>query len=193
MAAGRAFSSGADMTDMARARSRDGSTSSPTDNPFLRLQQAAESFPKPLVAAVNGVGVGLGFTILGYCDFVFLAQSARFRAPFTELGLAPEASSSFLFPLRMGWLTAARALIAGEWLDSQQLMDCGFAMKVCADHEVVSTAMSYAADLAKGGVESLRATNAHAGSLFATLWLVLGAMKRRRGRGCARLKFISTP
>ena len=89
--------------------------------PAGRLRpKTAESFPKPLVAAVNGVGVGLGFTILGYCDFAFIAQSARLRAPFTQLGLSPEASSSFLFPLRMGWQNAARALLAGEWFDAQR-------------------------------------------------------------------------
>ena len=74
---------------------------------------------------MNGVGVGLGFTILGYCDFAFIAQSARLRTPFTQLGLSPEASSSFLFPLRMGWQNAARALLAGEWFDAQRVVDCG--------------------------------------------------------------------
>ena len=103
--AGRAFSAGADLTDMGRARTERGSGTA-TD-PAGRVQQAAESFPKPLVAAVNGVGVGLGFTILGYCDFAFIARSARLRTPFTQLGLSPEASSSFLFPLRMGWQNAA--------------------------------------------------------------------------------------
>jgi enoyl-CoA hydratase/carnithine racemase len=155
--AGRAFSAGADLTDMGRARpAREGEAAG--DNPFGRLQVAAESFPKPLVAAVNGVGVGLGFTILGYCDFIFVARSARLRTPFTQLGLSPEASSSFLFPLRMGWQNAASALLAGEWFDAQRAVDCGLAREVCDDDVVLPAAIAFATELAEGPLESLMAT-----------------------------------
>jgi enoyl-CoA hydratase/carnithine racemase len=154
--AGRAFSAGADLTDMGRAGTAGPGES--TDNPFGRLQQAAASFPKPLVAAVNGVGVGLGFTILGYCDFTFVARSARLRAPFTELGLSPEASSSFLFPLRMGWQNAASALLAGEWFDAQRVVDSGLAREVCDDDLLLPAAIAFAAELAAGPLESLMAT-----------------------------------
>ena len=155
--AGRAFSAGADLTDMGQAGpAREAAEA--IDNPFGRLQLAAESFPKPLVAAVNGVGVGLGFTILGYCDFTFVARSARLRTPFTQLGLSPEASSSFLFPLRMGWQNAASALLAGEWFDAQRAVDSGIAREVCDDDVVLPAAIAFATELAAGPLESLMAT-----------------------------------
>jgi enoyl-CoA hydratase/carnithine racemase len=157
--AGRAFSSGADLTEMASAGPAQAREAT-GDNPFDRLQQAAESFPKPLVAAVNGAGVGLGFTFLGYCDFTFVAQSARLRTPFTQLGLVPEASSSFLFPLRMGWQNAASAFLAGEWFDAQRAVDSGLALKVCDDDKVLETAVEFAVQLAAGPLESLMATKA---------------------------------
>jgi enoyl-CoA hydratase/carnithine racemase len=155
--AGRAFSAGADLTDMSRAgTSQDGGEAGGT--PFDRLLQAAASFPKPLVAAVNGVGVGLGFTILGHCDFTFIARSARLRTPFIQLGLSPEASSTFMFPLRMGWQNAACALLAGEWFDAQRAVDSGLALKVCDDDEVLPTAITFAVQVAAGPLESLLAT-----------------------------------
>jgi enoyl-CoA hydratase/carnithine racemase len=156
--AGRAFTAGADLTDMARATEATPGAAVVRDNPFDRLQQAGESFSKPLVAAVNGVGAGLGFTILGYCDFAFLAASARLRCPFTELGISPEASSSFLFPLRMGWQNAARALLAGQWFTAEEVVAAGLGTAVCPDDEVLETALAFAIDLAKGSLESLQAT-----------------------------------
>jgi enoyl-CoA hydratase/carnithine racemase len=156
--AGRGFSAGADLTDMARASGGDPAPGLAHDNPFDRLQQAGESFPKPLVAAVNGVGAGLGFTILGYCDFTFLAASARLKCPFTELGISPEASSSFLFPLRMGWQNAARALLAGEWFSAQDVVASGLGTAVCPDDQLLETVLTFAINLAKRSLESLQAT-----------------------------------
>jgi enoyl-CoA hydratase/carnithine racemase len=156
--AGRGFTAGADLSDMARAGTSGAAPGVVADNPFDRLQRAGESFPKPLVAAVNGVGAGLGFTILGYCDFTFLAASARLRCPFTELGISPEASSSFLFPLRMGWQNAARALLAGEWFSAEDVVASGLGTAVCADDELLDTALSFASNLAKSSPESLQAT-----------------------------------
>src|SRR5204862_7272230 len=69
-----------------------------------------QSFPKPLLSAVNGVAVGLGFTILAQCDLVVVADDARFKVPFTELGVPAEAGSTYLFPMRMGWQRAAMVL-----------------------------------------------------------------------------------
>ena len=52
---------------------------------FQSFIEVVESFPKPLIAAVNGVGVGIGLTLLPHCDLVFMAEGARVRAPFVSL------------------------------------------------------------------------------------------------------------
>jgi enoyl-CoA hydratase/carnithine racemase len=157
--AGRAFSAGADLQSGFGGVTGDAPRTAGTgDNPFARLQEVAESFPKPLVAAVNGVGVGLGFTILGYCDLVFVARSARLRTPFVDLGVVPEASSSYLFPLRMGWQHAARALLAGEWFDAELLVASGLGTRVCEDGQVVDVALEAARAIAAGPPSSVMAT-----------------------------------
>lgn len=160
--AGRAFTAGADLTDMGRARPAearaDAQPEAPRDNPFDRLLQQTEAFPKPLIGAINGVGAGLGFTIVAHCDFAFIARSARLRTPFTQLGLVPEASSSYLFPLRMGWQKAALALIAGEWFDAHAVVDAGLALKVSDDGAALDDAMDLARRLAAGPLQSLRGT-----------------------------------
>lgn len=146
---GRAFSVGADLSQPPQPQDP------PPDVPHRDIPWR---FPKPLVAAVNGLAVGIGFTILGHCDFVFLAQGARLRAPFCELGLSPEASSSYLFPLRMGWGNAARALMLGEWLDPEAVVRMGLAQQVVPDEQLMAEAMAFAARLAERPLQSLVAT-----------------------------------
>ena len=120
---GRAFSAGQDMSEMAAIGQDVGgsgeSTGAGAEAAFPVLLDVLEVFDKPLIAAVNGLGVGLGFTILAHSDLVVMADDARLRAPFCPLGVAPEAASSVLFPDRMGWQRAAWILLSGEWVDAQ--------------------------------------------------------------------------
>ena len=69
---------------------------------FTSMIDALTDFPKPLICAVNGLGVGIGTTILGYADLVFMSSQARLKCPFTSLGVAPEAASSYLMPQLIG-------------------------------------------------------------------------------------------
>lgn len=158
--AGRAFSSGADLGGMARSHEEGRDAPKPGKQLFEDIQILLEAFAKPLVAAVNGIGVGFGFTILGYCDFSFLGASARLRTPFSQLGLSPEASSSYLFPLRMGWRAANRALLIGEWFSAQDVVDCGLGQQVVPDAALLDTALAFAAGLAEAPLQSLVATKA---------------------------------
>lgn len=155
---GKGFSSGADLSGMARSGEQTDAQRKGAGKAFADLQSAAESFPKPLIAAVNGLGVGLGFTILGYCDFVYAGQSARLRTPFSQLGLSPEASSSYTFPLRMGWSEAARALMLGDWFSAQDLVDCGMARAVVPDADLMAVTLEFAERLAACPLQSLMAT-----------------------------------
>ena len=87
-----AFSAGQDLSEMGTARTyHDGKP-----HGFGPFVDRLTNFDQPLLAAVNGVGVGIGLTMLLHCDIVYMAQSARLRAPFVSLGLVPEAGSSFL-------------------------------------------------------------------------------------------------
>ena len=155
--AGRAFSSGADLDGMGTTPAPAAGEPAPAES-FELLQETLEAFPKPIVAAVNGLGVGFGFTMLGYCDFVFIGQSARLRTPFSQLGLSPEGSSSYLFPLRMGWSAAARALMLGDWFSAEDVVRAGLAQEVVADDELMDMATAFAERLAQCPLQSLVAT-----------------------------------
>lgn len=156
---GRGFTTGADLTDMKSTNEGEVDTFPEwAMERFDQLQALLEAYPKPLVAAVNGLAVGLGFTMLGYCDFCFVAESARLRTPFSQLGLSPEASSSYTFPLRMGWANAARALMLGDWFTARDLVNSGLAQEVVSDDKLIEVADAFTARLAQAPLQSLQAT-----------------------------------
>jgi enoyl-CoA hydratase/carnithine racemase len=127
-----------------------------TGEGFPRLLDSLQGCPKPLFAAVNGVGVGLGFTMLGHCDIVLMDEGARLRVPFAELGVPPEAGSSYLFPARMGWQEAARVLLCSEWVTAHQAVDGGVALRVCPSGTVVDETMTLAKLVAAYPPEAVR-------------------------------------
>ncbi len=158
--AGRAFCSGADLGDMqgTNTRSPEDAARADTRNIFVRLEEAFETFDKPLIAAANGLGVGFGFTMLGYCDFVFVAENAKFRTPFSQLGLCPEASASYTFPLKMGWAEASRALLLGEWFAAQEVVASGLAQEAVPLDQLMDRARAFARKFEDCPLQSLRAT-----------------------------------
>lgn len=154
---GRAFSSGADLAEMARLGS--GEEEKPgRGHGFPRVIEMLDGYPKPVLAAVNGLGVGFGFTVLAHCDIVLVARSARLRTPFVQLGVAPEAASSYLFPVRMGWQRAAHTLLTGDWVSAEELVACGLAFAVCDDDTVVADTVALARRIAAGPLPSIMAT-----------------------------------
>lgn len=160
---GRAFSAGQDMAQMADIGqavngNTDGDSTSAGEAGFPVLMTALEAFDKPLIAAVNGLGVGLGFTILAHCDLAIVADDARMRAPFCPLGVAPEAASSVLFPQRMGWQRAAWVLMSGEWIDAHELQEMGLAWKVVPAPDVLPAALEAARSIGRWPIPSLVAT-----------------------------------
>ena len=112
-------------------------------------------FPKPLICAVNGVGVGIGTTILGYADLVFMSSTARLKCPFTSLGVAPEAASSYLLPQLIGRQNAAWLLMSSEWVSAQEALAMGMVWKVCEPDELLDEARRHAEILASRSIPSL--------------------------------------
>lgn len=153
--AGRAFSAGTDLAEM-QARITDPNFT-PGEHGFPGLIDALSRFPKPLICAVNGVGVGLGTTILGYADLAFMASTARLKCPFTSLGVAPEAASSYLLPQLVGRQNAAWLLMSSEWVSAQEAFRMGLVWKVCEPADLLTDARRHAEVLASRPVSSLMA------------------------------------
>ncbi|MCH2173867.1 enoyl-CoA hydratase-related protein [Myxococcota bacterium] len=153
---GRAFSAGADVSLLggragAQAIGRAGET-------FDRLLDALASFEKPLLAAVNGLAVGFGATILLHFDMVYAAQSARLRFPFTALGLVPEAGSSYLLPLIVGTQRASELFLSSDWLSAGEALEIGLVRRVVPDAELREVSLARAAEIAARPVGALRAS-----------------------------------
>lgn len=145
------FTSGNDLADFARANQ--GLSTAPLD--FLR---ALATFDKPIVAAVAGVAIGIGTTLLLHCDLVVAGPTARFKMPFVALGLVPEAASSLLLPQLVGARRAAQLLLLGEQLDAPTALAWGLINEVADDP--LAAAMAKARALAACAPSALRATKA---------------------------------
>lgn len=151
---GRAYSAGQDLAEMGRLGSPEARDSG-DEYGFTRFISAIEAFPKPVVAAVNGLAIGVGLTMLPYCDLVLVSEEARFRAPFAPLGVVPEAGSSSTLPATMGWQAAALALFTGEWFDAQAAVASGLALRSCAPDQLLDEALDAARAIARMPVVSL--------------------------------------
>lgn len=153
--AGRAFSAGADLTEM-QARITDPDLAG-QESSFTAMIDALSQLPKPLICAVNGVGVGIGTTVLGYADLAFMSSTARLKCPFTSLGVAPEAASSYLLPQLIGRQNAAWLLMSSEWVDAEDALRMGLVWKVCEPSELLVEARRHAEILAARPISSLMA------------------------------------
>ena len=149
---GKNFSAGQDVKELAQYPV--GSTGAPSFDQMLR---AHVTFPKPLIAAVQGLAIGWGATLLATCDLVIMSTTAKIRLPFTALGLAPEAGSSNTFPSLMkqdaNWL-----LYSSEYMHAVDCKRVGLAFKVVAPMNLLDQTMRHCHIIAAQPIASLTAT-----------------------------------
>jgi enoyl-CoA hydratase/carnithine racemase len=87
---------------------------------------------KPIIAAVDGIAVGIGTTMLFHCDYVLASKTAKFSAPFIHLGLVPEAASTLLMPRTIGHQRAFAMLVMGRTMNADEAREAGFVNEVVA-------------------------------------------------------------
>jgi enoyl-CoA hydratase/carnithine racemase len=148
------------------------------DAPVFRFLFNLATMPLPLVAAVEGMAVGVGTTMLLHCDLVYAAPDARLHVPFVDLGLVPEAASSILMPRTMGHAQAARMLMLGEPLGAEEALATGILSGVVPAGELAAHALAKARALAAKPVNALRQTKALMRPAQAE---VLATMKKEAG------------
>ncbi len=130
----------------------------PGSDAAARFIKAIAGAQTPIVAAVNGVAVGVGVTMLLHCDLVYAAAEAKFNFAFIDLGLLPEAGSSYLLPRMLGYGGAAELLMLGEAFSAEKARECGIVNQVVATEALDDLAQSKAAQLAAKPPEALRQT-----------------------------------
>jgi enoyl-CoA hydratase/carnithine racemase len=139
-----AFCAGNDLAEFLRAAS-DGEG---LGEPVIRFLHALARCERPLVAAVQGVAVGIGTTMMFHCDYAVAASDARFSTPFVALGLVPEAASSLIAPRVMGHRRAFELLVMGKPLSGEEAKACGLVNQVAPADQVDSEAMKAAQQIA---------------------------------------------
>ena len=140
---GGVFTSGNDIGDfLAASRNADGFRA-------LDFIRAVAGFEKPIVCAVDGMAIGVGTTMLFHCDLVYASPTAKFRMPFIDLALVPEAASSLLVPQRVGLAKASEWLLLGEGFDAQEALRTGVINAILPTDELLSHARSKAQALAQ--------------------------------------------
>ncbi|WP_137699905.1 enoyl-CoA hydratase [Marimonas lutisalis] len=140
--AGDMFTAGNDLTDFAEG---DREAEVP---PVWRFLNAIRDCPKPVIAAVNGPGIGVGMTMLLHCDLVYAGQSATLSVPFVKLGLVPEAGSSVLLPAAVGMAVANDMLLAGRVLSAEEAERFGLVARVFPDGDLMDAVQGIAQGVA---------------------------------------------
>ncbi|MFN3351789.1 crotonase/enoyl-CoA hydratase family protein [Pseudorhodoplanes sp.] len=125
--------------------------------PVLRFLHALAYCERPMVAAVDGLAIGVGTTMLMHCDYVVASAASRFSTPFVGLGLVPEAASSLLAPRLMGPRRAFEMLVMGEPLDADRALALGLVNKVTESTEVEPQALAAAQKIASLPAEAVLA------------------------------------
>jgi enoyl-CoA hydratase/carnithine racemase len=149
--AGDSFCAGNDVADFLK------NPPGPGESPQARLMKAFVNFDKPLVAAVQGMVIGGGTTMLTHCDFVYAGESAKFQMPFVNIGLAPEFGSSCSLPAGLGHLRASELLLLGLPFDAARAAELGLVTRVVPDEQLLATATQTAQQLAAKPAEALQA------------------------------------
>ena len=146
--AGRAFCSGADVGRMAgqgedlragRERMQRGA------HTFIRALHAIE---KPVIAAVRGPAVGIGWSLALACDLVVAAKSARFSQIFRRIGLAPDGGAIWFLTRRIGMAKAKELVFSARFVEADEALALGLVNQVVEDDELEAKAAALAADLA---------------------------------------------
>jgi len=183
-----AFSAGADISEFLES-AKTGALRPKT----LEFLNALARSEKPLVAAVGGLAVGIGTTMLFHCDHVVAAASAVFSTPFARLGLIPEAASSLLAPMRMGYARAFSLLVMGRSMTAADAKEAGIVNTVVDAAEVDAIALKAAREIASlpaGAVAvARRLMRGHVGDALAQIETEVAHFKERLQSEEARAAF----
>ena len=146
---GGVFSAGNDINDfMRRAQATASSDGKGIPAPSLDFIRRLPKVTKPMIAAVDGLAIGVGTTMLLHCDLVYASPTASLRTPFLDLGLIQEAGSSITAPARMGYPRAFELICLGEPFSAERALQAGLINAIVPADQLEATALKAARRLA---------------------------------------------
>lgn len=150
--AGGTFTSGNDIGDFLANPPRDESA------PALRFISTIARTHVPVIAAIEGVAIGVGSTMLLHCDYVLTTPDARLQFPFVNLALLPEAGSTYLLPRHLGYTKAAELTLLAEEFSGTKAVELGIASRTVDAADLMSEAIKVAEKIAAKPPQALRLT-----------------------------------
>ncbi len=127
-------------------------------NPLRDFSTAITTAKKPLVAAVNGYSIGVGMTMLFHFDLVYAGTNAKFRAPFVDLALCPDAGSTYILPRLVGHHKAAEIFFFCNYLTAEEAYSIGFVNRIFPEDELLEKVLSLCQQLSLKPPASIRLT-----------------------------------
>ena len=151
-----AFTAGNDLEDFLKDGTSN--TGTPRASNAVKFLHSLAHNAKPIVAAVDGIAIGIGTTMLFHCDQVVASTRSRFATPFIHLGLVPEGASSLLAPWLMGHQRAFSMLVMGHALTAEEARAAGFVNKVVEPDDIEAEARKVAHEIAALPAEAVAAS-----------------------------------
>ncbi len=172
------FCAGADLQRLSHQRHQDVSGQGAHIDAFHQWIEALHSFPKPVIAAVEGVAAGAGMSLALACDLVVAADNAQFLSAFSQIGLSPEGGASWHLSRAMGRSRALAALWLGTSQTAQEWAAHGLVHRLCPAGQALSEALVLAEQLASVAPGVLASVKELVGSAAGPLRAQLDAEKQ---------------
>jgi len=164
--AGRGFSSGADVSRLARGTEGPGEGRAGPGANFARWPGLVEfaytlrELPQPVIGAINGVAAGAGFSVALACDIRVASDQARFSPLFVKRGLVPDSGATYFLPRMVGSARACELMLTGDFIDAEEAERLGIVNKVVPHDTLMSECMALATRIASGPPMTIAATKA---------------------------------
>jgi len=152
------FSAGGNLTRLLDNRTKPPEHQASSVDTFHAWIECLETFPKPVIAAVEGAAAGAGFSLVLACDFVVASSESVFSLAYSNVGLSPDGGATWQLSRKVPRNLAIQWLMLGERLSAATLLERGLINQVCAPGQALTQALVLADRL-----------NARAGNVLASI------------------------
>lgn len=149
---GGSFTSGNDLSDFLDFQN------DAEKNPAMQFINTIANLKKPVVASVEGLAIGIGVTMILHCDLVVASKNTLFQMPFVSLGLCPEAGSTFLLPLLVGYHNAAKLMLLADTFTAEEAYSLGIVNFLVEEDELKAFSVNVAKRIAEKPINAVLTT-----------------------------------